>query len=273
MKYLSMILLSMTLLSACSENIFDEFADKDTDEAVFFQAKQSLNARNYTEAINLLESLDPAFLTDRARVPIYASAYSGRCGLEFLTLLNTMQNTGAATVIGTLMGAFPGAQAANIQDCIRSEEIVEALGEVGDRTNDENLLMAFNALAKIGAILSTFADTDDDAVADAGFDQCDVNDISDEMVREIGASIAVTVVSLGAIGTSYIDDSLADVNALCALDASLGRFCSITDPLEFLDPEVQALRYAIGSNDFGIDSCGGNDFTNCPVAQPPPCGV
>src|SRR6056297_313761 len=94
---------------SCSENIFDEIADKDTDEAIFFQAKQQINSRNYGTAITLLESLTPSYLTARERIPVYSSAYSGRCGLEFLTLLNSLQNTTSGTLLGILMQGFPGA--------------------------------------------------------------------------------------------------------------------------------------------------------------------
>lgn len=263
------LILICCFLSACSENLFDEIADKDTPEAVFFAAKQEINSQNYGAAIILLTSLDPTFLTVRERVPIHASAYSGRCGLVFLTLLTNLQNAAAsATVFGTLMAAFPGALAANADDCIQAETIMDALGDESERTGDENLLMAFNSLAKIGTILSSLADTDDDGTADAAFDQCDDTDFPEARVRELGAGLAVAILSLTAVGTSYVDDTLSDVTAFCAIDPNLNSFCTATDPASFSANEVQALRYAVGSNDLGVDSCGGNNFTACAIANP-----
>ena len=256
------------LLSACSENIFDEIADKDTEEAIYFEARQEINKRNYGTAIGLFEQLSAEFLADRDRIPIHASAYTGRCGLEFLTLLNNLQNAGSATIFGTLMVGFPGADAQAVADCIQAETIVEAIGDETARSGDENLFMAFSAFAKIGTILSSLADTDDDGTADAGFDQCNVTNLPETMVRELGASLAVALLSLTAVGTSYVDDSLADVNALCGLDANLAVFCNTTDPNAFTGVQVQAMRYAIGSNDVGINSCGNRDFTNCAAANP-----
>lgn len=255
--------------SACTENLYDEIADKDTPEAIYFQAKQEINARNYVAAITLLESLDPNFLSDRSRIPIYASAYSGRCGLEFLTLLNSLQNASSGTVLSQLMAAFPGALLdPNVLACVRSEEILETVGDASQRNGDENLLMAFNSLAKIGTILSSLADTDNDGTADGGFDQCDGADLPELMVRELGASVAVTLLSLSAVGTSYIDATLSDISSICAQDPNLAVFCSSTDPTSFNASEVQALRYIIGSSDFGVDSCGGNNFSNCAIANP-----
>lgn len=269
-----LLILAFLLLNfGCSENLFDEIADKDTDEALYFQAKQEINARNYSAAITLLESLTVSFRTSRERLPVYASAYSGRCGLEFLTLLNSLQNTGTSTVLGILMGAFPGAAktgASGHEDCTQATGILETIGNESERLGDENLLMAFTALSKIGTILSAFADTNNDGVADGTFDQCvdDTDNLPEARVRDIGASFATAILSLGAIGTSYIDGALTDVNAICAADPQLAVFCTSTDPTSFTAAQVQALRYAIGSNDFGIDSCGGNNFTNCALANP-----
>ena len=267
MKYLG--LFSFILLCSCTTNLYDELAKKDTPEAVFFEAKLQINKQDYDAAINLLQTLDASFLADRQRVPVHASAYAGRCGLVFLELLNSMQNTGSSTVLGTLMGAFNSATAADVADCIESERIMtDDIGDESVRDGDENLFMAFNSLAKIAAILSSLADTDDDDIADATFDQCDATDLPEVMVRQIGTGIGVALLSLAAVGTSYVDGAISGVQSLCDEDPNLSVFCTATDPASFSATEVQALRYAIGSNDFGINSCGNRDFSNCAAANP-----
>jgi hypothetical protein len=264
------------LFTGCSENLFDEIADKDTNEAIFFDAQQQLNSRNYSAAISLLSSLDPAFLANRNRIPIHASAYAGRCGLDFLVLLDTLSNTPpGATVLSTLMAGFPAATktgGGGHEDCTLATDLLLGIGDETVRNGDENLLMAFSSLAKIGAILSAFADTDDDGVADAAFDICvdDDDNLPEARVRDVGASFATAILSLGAVGTSYVDDSVASIQAICDFDPSLAGLCTKTDPSTFTGPEVQALRYAIGSSDFGVDRCDGtgNDFTACAAANP-----
>jgi len=116
--------------------------------------------------------------------------------------------------------------------------------------------------------MSSLADTDDNGVADGTFDQCNDTDLPEAMVREVGAGLAVTLLSLAGLGTGYIDDTLAGFNDLCSQDPNLASFCSVTDPSSFTAQEVQVFRYAIGSSDYGIDSCGGNNFTNCAVSNP-----
>lgn len=266
------LLLPTLILFGCSKNLFDEIANKDTNDAKYFEAKQKINSRSYGEAIDLLESIEPSYLQVRERIPVYASAYAGRCGLEFLTLLDSIQNSpGVGTIFTLLMGAFPGALATNVQDCLRSQNIVESIGDQTVRNGDENLFLAFNSLAKIGVILSSLADADDDGTADGSFDQCNDTDFPDEMVRELGAGIGLTIASLAAIGTSYIDDATQEVQDLCDQHPDLNVFCQSTDPNGFSANEVQALRIAIGSSDLGIDSCSGNDFADCAVANAGSC--
>lgn len=261
-------LLLITILLGCTQNLFEEMVDQDTPEAVFFQAKREINKRNYSAAITLLQSLDPLYMAERSRVPIYASAYAGRCGLEFIALLEGLQATTSSAVFAMLMGSFPGALAANVQDCIAASDLLQGIGDEIERNGDENLLLAFTSLAKIGTILSSLADTNDDGVADATFDQCDNVDLPEDMVREVGAGLAVTLLSLSAVGASYIDGAVGSFTNLCAQDPNLAPFCSLTDPTSFSPDEVQAFRYAIGSNDFGIDSCGGQNISNCAASNP-----
>ncbi|MCB0377050.1 MAG: hypothetical protein KDD33_01030 [Bdellovibrionales bacterium] len=251
----------------CSTNYFDELAKKDTPEAVFFQAKMEIDKGDYAAAIILLESLDPTFLANEERRSIYASAYSGRCGLEFFPLLNNVQNIGSATVFGTLMSSFPGAAITDSDDCIIAEGILSNIGAPSARNGDENMLMLFNSFAKMGTILSSLADTDDDGIADAGFSQCDNTDFPETWVRQIGSGLANMMLSLAEVGTGFVDDAGADITAICALDPNLARFCTNTDPASFNATEVWALRIAIGSSDIGINSCG-SDFTTCAIANP-----
>ena len=234
-----------------------------------------INEQDYDTAITLLNSLDPLFLADRERVPVYASAYAGRCGLVFLDLMTSMQNTGTATVLGTLMAAFDNSDTNDINDCIQAESILTThIGGPTLRSSDENLFMAFISLSKIAAILSALADqnnddvTDDDGTPAGTFDQCDNTDLPEAMVRQIGAGIGSALLSLAAVGASYVDDAISDVNTLCSQDPNLNVFCTADDPSVFGAAEVQALRYAIGSSDYGIDSCGGNDFSACALANP-----
>ena len=256
--------------SSCSVNYFDEIAKKDTSEAIFFQAKLALNDRDYDSAVTLFESLPASFITENNYEVLKASAYAGRCGLELLQLLEDIQDAPAAGVLGTLMGSFPGADATSFADCISGQTELLAIGDETVRNNDENLFMVFLSFAKIGTILSALADPDDDGTPIANV-QCNGGILTNAEIDEVGSGIANILLSLAAIGGNFAGSSLDDINALCS--ASLGppldqvqTFCNSTGP--YTGPQRTALRWLIGSSDYGINSCSGNDFANCALANP-----
>lgn len=270
MKYFYLLFL---FLSACSQNLLNEIANKNTNEAIYYQAKLDINAQDYASAVTLLDGLDPAFMADRERIPVYASAYAGRCGLNFLGLLTDIQNQGSSSLFQTLMIGFPGANLANnVADCFEAQNKLFSIGDQNVRDGDENLLMAFVSLAHIGTTLSAIADQDANATVDAGFDQCNATDFTDAQARAVGVSIATMITSLGAIGTSYIDGAISGVNSVCGVTVpyDLSAICTATSPSDFSPEQVRYIRYLIGSSDYGINSCG-SDFATCAATHEPNC--
>ena len=275
-KYVMTFILVCT---GCNQNLFDEITDKDTDVARFFQAKQEINKKNFTEAIDLMDQLEPDFLNDRERLSVYASAYAGRCGLDFLGLFTSVREGVRGSLLGVLMGAFKESSKRGIgghEDCTKAVQILEGLGDENLRDGNENLLIAFISFARIGSILDAFADEDNDGAVDTDFNQCvnDEENLPEAQVREIGASFATALLSLGALGTNYATGATDSIESLCNTGGaiSLSTLCTKTDPAAFTPEEVRALRYMIGSRDLGIGSCGENDFISCAVLHETPGG-
>lgn len=274
MRFFTLCLLFL-IHSSCTKNFFDEFAKKDTKEAIFFDAKLKLNESNYSSAItsfNALAASHASYYASENMLPLHASAFAGRCGLDFISLLTDIQGASSGSLFGLLMGAFPSATVTSYTDCLAAEDLLETIGDETARNGDENLLMAFLSLAKIGVILSSRADADNDQVADAGFDQCDeVTDLPTAEAREIGSGLALFLKSIAAVGASYFD--ITAIQTACAINADTMAMCDTTDPTLITNDQLSTLRVFLGSSDYGINSCGGADFTNCLLANPPPsCG-
>lgn len=251
------------LLAGCSDNILDETAKTDTPAAIYYQAQLKMNDGDYNTAITLLQSLGPTYLSRRDVALVYASAYSGRCGLNFVNLVNQLDNVGAAsTIFVYFMQLFPEGTDLKISDCVFSETTVTALGDHTQRTEDENILMGLSSITKVGTILSRYADSDNDGAADAAFDHCDLVDFPDDAVREIGTGIANAILSISAVSGSISSDALADILATCALDPNLNSFCTTTDKTSYTALEVRALRAILGSTDQGVGACPGS-FAAC----------
>ncbi len=259
MKKIIFLLLSTVIFSSC-KNILESTGRKNTEEAVFYRAKMSLNERDYTMAIRLLESLGAPFLAQREVALVFASAYSGRCGLEFVNLVESLTNLGSDNLFPFLMDAFPGGTDSRITDCIASEEILNDLGDYTVRLSDENVLMGFSSLTKVGTILSRYVDTDSDGVADPGFDHCDLTMFPDSAVREIGTGMANAILSISAVATDISSDTLTDITEYCQLDSNLNVFCTNTESSAYSALEVRVLRQLLGSTDLGVGNCG--NFTD-----------
>lgn len=255
------ILIAFVLLTGC-RNWLEETAKKETPDAVFYAAKQSMNDRNYDGAIALLQSLGPTYLAQRHVSLVYASAFSGRCGLDFVTLVNSLKDVNATSLFLYLLELNPSGTDAAIADCVFSESILNSVGDHTARISDENILMGLSSMTKVGKVLSRYADADDDGVVDGGFDHCDLNDLPDDAVREVGTGVAQAILSISAVSTEVTTGALTEITALCALDPNLNAFCTTTDKNAYTTNQVRVLRAVLGSTDQGVGACPGS-FIAC----------
>ena len=259
--------------TSCSYNVYTEWSDTETPEAFFFKAKEEINSKNFTQAISILEDLDPSFRLHRDRILVYASAYSGRCGLIFFDFLTKIQKLELGTPFKAFMSAFEGSSEDQVKDCIQAESIIfENIGDYRVRKKDENLYLGFNSMAKIGTILSAFADKNKDGKVDVGFSPCRDRNLPDSMVREIGTGFSITLKSLGSLNEKNLSPITEELNQFCELDVNFGFFCeSQNEASKFTDVEVRFLRILIASKDFGIDACNGQNLQGCILTQATNC--
>jgi hypothetical protein len=260
MKAIYFLLFSF-LLFGC-DNVFEEIGKKDTPEAIYYEAKLKMNDQDYDTAIALLQSLGPTFLAQRDVSLVYASAFSGRCGLNFVNLVDSISNIATTNLFLFLMGAYPNSTDPKIADCLSAESILASNGDYTARLSDENILMGMSSLTKVGTILARYADTDNDGTTDAVFDHCDLAAFPDEAVRQVGTGIANAVLSVSAVASDIASDALTQITDLCAQDANLNAFCTNTDATAYSVNEVRFLRALLGSSGQGIGACVGN-FTDC----------
>lgn len=265
MKKIFFLMMSFSFLISC-KNVLQSTANKGTPEAVYYQAKMRLNDRDYTGAIRLLESLGTSFLSRRDVALIYASAHSGRCGLEFVSFVESLSSIGSDSLFPFLMESFVNGTDEKIADCLLSESILAGLGDYTQRLSDENILMGFSSLTKVGTILSRYFDLDGDGIADAGVDHCDETDFPEAQVREIGTGMANAILSISTVASDISSDALSDITSYCDMNVNLNVFCTNTDPASYSANEVRALRQLMGSSDLGVGTCG--NFTDLACVCP-----
>lgn len=198
-------------------NIFEGFADKTSEDAILIEAKKLLDAKKYTEAIAKFEELGATTLNGRDVKILYASAYAGRCGLDFLDLANKLKSASSGRVFELLFDVFPSSTVAQVTDCRQAEDLVNEIGsEASKRTSAENIFMAFLSFAKVGAILNHYGDQDENKNVDAAFNPCSDSELPEDQVAEIGTGLANAYLSLTRVSSEVAETQLSALTSLCS---------------------------------------------------------
>ena len=233
MKKFLWLLILVGFSSTSCKNVFQEMASKDSEKAILYSARMALAEGDWTLAISEFARLPAATLAQPEVAVDHASAYSGRCGLDFLNFSDLLENIGGTPLLTLMMQQITASDATNFADCKLAEDLLKTVADTEGVVSTEKgqFLMAFNSLAKIGAILNHRADTDDDGTRDAGWDPCDGNgatDLPQNDVSEVGTGIVLFYKNLRnfTLGASIT----AEIEAICtAVDGSPLDFCDEID--------------------------------------------
>lgn len=254
----------------CGQNVFREFSDRNSDPAKLFEARRLLNAQNWSAAIDTLGTLSSGALAARDVQLTLASAYAGRCGLNFITKIDALVNNASGNLFAQLLGIYRSATATQVQDCVTAESTVLQLAQTATaRTSDENLFLSMVELAKVGSIFGEFADLNSDGSVDVGFDACDPADLPEASLRQVGTGLTITLSSLAQTSSELVNSIGGSLTTICddleAFDPAL-NFCGVTDPSAFTAVQLRAIGGLIRSTDYpGLGTCAGDPITcACP---------
>lgn len=267
------ISLSIFFSIGCSTNILESFADTQSDEALLFNAKRKINTGDYDEALTYFQSMSSTFLSRRDVLSVHASAYAGKCGLNFLDLVDGITNIGTARLFPFLMGNFQSGTTAKRDACATAETLMQNISTSYTlRTSDENLFLSLIDLSKMGVVFNGTADANNDGTVDGGYDPCSSGSISDADVRQVGTAINLLRTSIvGVSGTSF-GSFAADINTLCSAwpgGAAAYNFCvdgssnPVFDGSVFTANQLKGIRSLMNENSVvGLGTCTG-DIVAC----------
>lgn len=260
-------------LTACSVNILQEFSIVESDDVLFFDAQKLVTDGQYAAALTKFSSMSSDYQALRTVRVWRASAYLGLCtSKDFLDFLSSIPTITGSNLFFGMMVAFQGGNATKQTNCQSAEtELRSISSSAAARTADENLLMVFLGFAKIGTILSRYADASPaDGVVDAGFLACASGSIPDSGVTQVGTAINLILDSLTNIGSSTVaSGALTGVSTACGLMPAGYRFCA--SPYQVLTTdfdanEIKGIRTLLNeSTAIGLSSCTGDVSTcQCP---------
>jgi hypothetical protein len=245
------MILFISSLNSVGCNLFSEMSDKTSDEAVADDVVNLIDKHKWNDAILKWNTMSADGQAKRANKVLLASAYAGRGGLDILNVITSMNNNSSganSAIFSVLMTAFRGKEIHDFDDQIEAERILTNLGVAGQRTIDENILMAFISLAKIGTLMAATADINTDGVVDGTFDNC--TNISNVQAAHIVTGLSNLTMSLAAAGTSIAGSSITAITNLC--NVVLPGACSITDVSSVNAVEISAGKTMAGENNLNI---------------------
>lgn len=239
MKILSFIMISILVLTGCS-NIFDPVSNKETDAAVYEDARKAINRQQYDIAIAKLESLPASFQDQNDFKEMLAGAYAGKCGLNFIDYFTAIGSAdlSSSTVFKYFMNAFTD-RAVSPDFCRKAQLKMEEISEDSTlRTGSQNMFMAILGMVKVGTYLRADADRDGtNGLGDGDADIpplniCDATEtasepdgwISDDELDEVITGMGLildNILTLTGVSAD-LTDTINDLNAAC------GAACSKT---------------------------------------------
>jgi hypothetical protein len=279
-RFLCLVLISASIFysTGCS-NAFKELSNQTSDDALLFQAQQEINLRQWSNAINTILSTSPASQSKRESKYQLASAYAGRCGLDLVSMsMELTDSLGANNLLPALLGIMRTSTAANLDDCKLAEETVLSIHvSAAQRTEDENILLAFIEFAKIGtALASSGIDSNDDGALGPGVEiWCSNNAafLTNAQVKEVGTGLSILISSLTQVGGSLFSTVSSTMGPMCdTIDTMLGNppvgVCDKTDVDDLDANAVFALRSLIQAKELGFNRCNNNAINHIDCACP-----
>jgi hypothetical protein len=256
---------------SCSVNILQSFSNTKTNGALYVNALEAVNSGDYNGALSNIAQMTGSYASSAQVLELKASAYGGLCGFQFVPFVTALGGIGSTLLFPFLLQTFDAGVASNIDNCVFAQNTIESIGPIAARSTDENFFLATIALAKIGNILSFYADPAHHGVGTAGFDPCAVGatrasgQITDSDAREIGVGISLAATNLAAVASQVQlgTGSLTTINNVCTLLGGM-NFCAVTDPTLLTTNEVLGVRSLVKESvDIGLGTnCTGN-VTTC----------
>lgn len=266
----------LLVCAGCSVNILENFADKTTNEALLVDAKKLMDKGDYPGALSKIDAMTDDFEAARSITGLKAQAHAGICGLNFFDFILALKNLGSQKMLPFLITKFrSGAVTTTFDHCATAEALLKGVGVVGARSLDENLLMLLVNFAKVGQLLSFYADADQDGIATTAYNVCAIAApgtrtagaaMPDEDARELGTGLTVAMESLAAVA-GQIDLGAGSLDALtnaCSNAPPGYNFCTKTTGADFTANELLAIRSFVREGSaFGLDlnGCNGGSVT------------
>lgn len=270
-KILLALLFSFSFLVGCSANFLKELADKNSDDAIIYDAQKAVNEQNYDSAIDLLTVKLSA--AGQAKVPAretLASAYAGKCGLNFIDFVDGLANASSGSAFVLVSSAFVGT-AVQPSYCLQSLQTLDLLGPTESRSTDQNAFASVVGMVLMGTSTRLYTDnnpTDGDGTQDAVDISCT---LTDTQIDNVILGYGYMAKNFSALSTDQIGSSSGDAisDSIDACTAVAGSSCEVTDPATISNDLRKTMRDLLNTTEYGVGTANGSDPLLIPAACMP----
>lgn len=274
MKKIKTLLITFIFSMTGCSNIIESLSNKNSDDALYEAGVMAMNRSDWDTAITKFTSLQSTYFSSEEKKLMIASAYAGKCGLNFMSYA---VNLGSISLTGTTLFKYFMNQWTGItvytSYCATAEQWINAIGTSAQRSNVANFNMMILGMVKVGVFLRDNADIDGvgglgDGTADGGYSSCTNavagTGITDAKVDEVVSGFANFLVNASANLSSLSSDVQTAVTALTTFCSTLTvNPCGMTDSSTVTSGARDAMRDLLKTLAVGIESCVNGDPNTC----------
>ena len=270
-KMFFVFLFSISFLVGCSANFLKELADKNADDAIIYDAQKAVNEQNYDSAIDLLTvKLSASGQTQVAARETLASAYAGKCGLNFIDFVDGLASASSGSAFGLVSSPFVGT-VVYPNYCLLSLQTLDLIGPTETRTTDQNAFASVVGMVLMGS--ATRLHTDNDPTdGDGNEDATDIScTLTDAQVDNVILGYGYMAKNFSALSTDQIGSSSSDTisDSIDACAQVAGSSCEITDPAAITNDLRKTMRDLLNTIEYGVGTADGSDPGLIPAACMP----
>lgn len=241
-----------TLQLSCTTNVFSGLASTSGDSALLIDAQTALNNQDYQVAIDIiLNKLSAEGRQTTEAKELLAGGYAGKCGLNFLSFIDSLTNASTGTAFTLTATPFVGV-AVDPASCLLSLQTMNSIGASASRTTSQNVFAAIAGMSLMGSSTRLYTDdtpTNGNGTQDSVGISCS---LTDPQVDHIILGFGFMSENFSALGSSQLGSNGATFSDIMNLCSSLGTSCAITDPASITPALRTIFRKLLNTVEYGV---------------------
>lgn len=259
------------MVSSCAQNnLFSEFAAKNSDEALLFDAKVFINQQRYNEAIDVV--LNKMSASGQQKVEareVLASGYAGKCGLNFLDYTSRLASANSGSAFVLMSAPFVGITVSPA-DCLTSLQTLDLIGTKAQRTASQNAFAAVVGMVLLGSATRFYTDNNPvggDGVQDVVGVSCT---LTNAQIDNVILGYAYMALNFDALSSSQIGSSSSSTisNSVTVCNSLAGSSCTNTDPALITTQMRDTMKDLMNTVDYGVGLANGSNPVLIPASCP-----